>query len=295
MKLNNKQTWFVVAVIVVVGLLYLNKSGGVITPMMSADEATYGGYAESMAPAPEATFVATKMMDSSSVRGGGMMINADSQKVIQSASLSLHVGDVRKTAKEVETLVKGWGGFVENSSVDRYGDSYSAWVTIRIPNDKLSEAILSLKDLSDYVISEYKNAEDVTETYVDLEARLKNFKVQEEQYVAIMDKADTVEDILKVTTALANVRGEIDSLESRLQYYDNRVDYSSITLTLEEDERVSNVVETWAPLSTVRSAFAAWVTFLQALVDDLIYALIYVWPLLILGLAVWILKRKKRS
>jgi len=304
MKLSKKQTWFVVAGIAVIALLvlYYGKNGAVGSLQNAFAPSPAYDYAYSEEAMPVMMDYATdEMKVRSSVDGyysetsGGMMMNTESQKIIQTASLGLHVDDVRATAEKVTDYVESIGGYIENASVDRYDQGYYGYLTLRVPNDKFDTILEELKGMANYVVSEYKNAEDVTETYVDLQARLENYKAEEQQYLAIMDKADTVEWILQVTNALYQVRAEIESLESRLKYYDTRVDYSSINLSLEEDESASRVSETWRPLSTLHSAYADWVGFLQGLVDQAIYLAIYIWPLALIVLVVWVVRRKAKK
>ncbi len=255
---------------------------------MDYDEAAAAGRAYNM------TSSYMPMPDMEESAGAGT-VTTDSQKVIQTASLSLHVEDVRETAEVVNQKVSEWGGFVENSNVTRYDTSYSAYMTLRVPKEQFAAAIVALKDLSIYVSNEYSNAEDVTETYLDLEARLNNMKAEEAQYLTILEKAGTITETLEVTRALSSVRAEIESLESRLQYYDARVDFSSISLTLSEDESAVVANETWRPLSTIRAAIKDWIETLQALVDDLIYVIIFAGPIVLIALIVLAVKRARKK
>ena len=165
---------------------------------------------------------------------------------------------------------------------------------MRVPAESFEDAMAGLKELALYVNYEYTNADDITETYMDLEARLNNLQAEEAQYLEIMNMSGTVEEILQVTAALADVRYEIETTESSLAYYDARVDYSTIDLTLSEDESVSAVTETWRPISTIRDAFSDWIVTLQGLVDWGIYLAIYLWPVAV-GILVWRWVKRKRG
>jgi len=133
----------------------------------------------------------------------------------------------------------------------------------------------------------------VTEEYTDLEARLTNYQAEEAQYVAIMERANSVEEILKVTQSLSNVRYQIERIQGQLNYYDNRVDYSTISVSLNEDESVSNVAGKWLPGSTASEALSDFVVFLQSLVDKGIYLAVFGWPILLIALWFWMKKRKR--
>lgn len=299
MKMTSTKKWLIGSLVLIALVIwYFASPKSSPIPLYGADEAMAPSYGVKgdydVAQDREMTSSYRPMEESA----GAGTITTDSQKVIQTASLSLHVEDVRETTEVVKGKVAEWGGFVENSNVNRYETSYSAYMTLRVPKEQFDAAIAALKDLSIYVINEYSNAEDVTETYLDLEARLNNMKAEEAQYLAILEKAGTITETLEVTRALSTVRAEIESLESRLQYYDARVDFSSIALSLTEDESAIVANESWRPLSTIRSAIKDWIETLQALVDDLIYLAIFAWPLVLIALivlAVRSARRKKRN
>ncbi len=228
------------------------------------------------------------------VPGGGYIAGVE-QQIIKTGSLDLHVEDVREAVLKVSELVSGWQGEVTYSNVVRGESSYSAYVTVRVPGESFEAAISGLKEIALYVRNEYTNAENVTEQVVDLESRLDNKRAEEQQYLAILEKAVTVEETLQVTQALSDVRYEIESLENQLTYYERNVAYSTIDLSFTEDESVSAVQETWRPLETLREASKNWVVFLQDLADGVIYLLIFSWPLIVIGLVWWLLRRRKRA
>ncbi|MFA6024249.1 MAG: DUF4349 domain-containing protein [Candidatus Gracilibacteria bacterium] len=239
-----------------------------------------------------------RKMDSSLVINGGGVVEGVEQKVIKTGSLALHMESVQDGVAAIQSNVKLWGGEVSASNVNRYENAYVANMTVKVPSAQFDTALAGLKALAVYVDSESTNASNVTEAYMDLEARLSNAKEAEVQYLAILDRATTVEEILQVTDYLSAVRYEIESIEGQLKYYDSTVDYSTIELYLTEDESVQAVQETWRPLSTLREALSNWAVFLQDLADSAIYLLIFGWPLILVGIALWIWRRgrgKKRK
>ncbi len=224
-------------------------------------------------------------------------VSAEDRKIIKTGSLSLHVESVQEALPAITQLVESVGGNVESSNVTRGNKSYTGNIAVKVPSDQFDASFLALKELSVYVESEYTNASDVTEYYVDLETRLSNKQAEEAQYLEILSRAQTVADTLSVTQYLSNVRYEIESLQAQLKSYDGQIDYSSINIYLTEDESVSAVSETWKPVSTFREALADWVVFLQGAVDGVIYLLIFAWPLLIVAVVVriWMKGRRKSS
>lgn len=298
-----KKNWVLILIILVILGAWWSQSGGGLSSSQPGgyaesydyyddyydDDYDYGYEVEEMALAePRASSTGT------SVTTETTDLSDYDQKIIKTGSLDLHVSDVQESADQISQLVESWGGSVLSSNVYRGDTSYSAWLSVRVPLDRFDESMDELKALALYVNYEYSNAEDVTEHYIDLEARLKNLVAEEEQYLSIMDIATTVEEVLDVTDALYDVRYEIESIESSLAYYDTRINYSTIEISLTEDESVTVVTERWRFMETVREAYSDWVEFLQDVVDDAIYLVIYVWPLALIFLIVWLWKRKKR-
>ncbi|MFA4814666.1 MAG: DUF4349 domain-containing protein [Candidatus Gracilibacteria bacterium] len=263
-----------------------------------------GEFSSSGVPAPE-----YDMMTENSVTADRSMMESESivaqdesgyvegveQKVIKTGTLALHMESVQEGVELIKTKVAEWGGDTINSNVTRYDNSYYADMTVRVPSEQFDSAMSGLKELALYVSSEYTNADNITEAYMDLEARLNNLKEEEQQYLAILDKAVTVEEILQVTDYLSTVRYEIESAEGQLKYYDSNVDYSTISLALTEDESVAAAQEAWLPLSTFREALSEWVVFLQGLTDSVIYLAIFGWPVLVLILIVSVWRRRHHA
>lgn len=216
------------------------------------------------------------------------------QMVIKTGSLSLHVDDVRSSAEQIKALTDSWEGYVDDFNVSRYEGYYSASMTVRVPSEKFETSIDELKEMAVYVSNEYTNTDDVTEYYMDLEARIRNKEAVEVQYLELLNKATEVDTMVTIISALENVRYEIESLKGELKGYDNRIQYSSLTLNLSEDASPSGAAETWRPVSTIKEAFSDWLQFLQGLLDDVIYVLIYGWPLVVMYFGYRIYKRRGR-
>ncbi len=251
------------------------------------EESYSGGYAAESMPV---------MMDQSSK----MMLSADStsydasvidRKLIKTGDLSLHVESVNQATADISTVVTAKEGMVISSNITRGENSYSGYMNVRVPAAEFEITMALLKELAIYVDSENSNSSDVTEYYMDIEARLKNKQAEEAQYLEIMKQASTVTDTLAVTQALNDVRYEIESLQAQIKSYDTQIDYSNIYISLSEDESAAATSETWSPSSTLHGAQSDFVVFLQGAADLLIYAGIFGGPLLLLLLLVWIVRR----
>ncbi len=153
------------------------------------------------------------------------------RKVISAASLSIEVELVDPTVSEVRHIAEELGGFVERigSSGDR--DSQYATMTIRVPQQVFFTAIDRIEALG-VVQSRNVGSDDVSEQFIDLEARLKSSLREEESLLSLLDRATTVSEILTIERELSRVRSEVERLQGQLTFLERRVDLATISLTL---------------------------------------------------------------
>lgn len=175
--------------------------------------------AERPAAAPQATGSQPKSEMQNS------MVTTTSKKVIQTGEIRVVVEDLKKVSTDLRSKIDEVGGYIESESLNEYNST----ARLRIPSQKLDDFVGYIEKTSQ-VESKNTSAQDITSAYVDNEARLNNFKVQEAQTQEIMKRANTVEEILKVQNELFKVRAEIEALEARKKAWDRDVDYSTITL-----------------------------------------------------------------
>ncbi|MCR4314569.1 MAG: DUF4349 domain-containing protein [Candidatus Uhrbacteria bacterium] len=197
------------------------------------------------------------------------------EKIIKTGSLDLVVDHADESLAAVETLTQAKGGYVQTSTLQEHEDgTLSGYVTIRVPADQFVTAIEELKGLAVVVERETTSAEDVTEQYIDLAARLKNAQAQEARYVEILEVAKTVEEILQIESALGNIRGYIESLQGQLQYLDSLTGFSTITISLSEEPVITVGGKEFRPGTSVKEAAQAVVAIAQWLVVAGIWILI---------------------
>ena len=176
--------------------------------------------------------------------------------VIFTAKLRLEVEDVDFTVYEIRLIAEGCGGFVAGISTSK-----SEWgvMTLRVPQDEFYDAIDEVEALGEVEERELKG-EDITETYVDLEAQLVNLEREEERLVEILDIARNVEEVLKVESQLSRVRGKIESITGEMKYLEGRVELATITVTFREEfaEEITVLpkVDWWEPVGTGLEALA---------------------------------------
>jgi hypothetical protein len=159
------------------------------------------------------------------------------RKIIKQSQLRLVSNDLSSLPEKITNIMDTHDGYISSS---RQGENYNQQkfldYTLRIPADQFNTVLTELEKLG-RVTEKRTNARDITEEYIDLQARLNNFKAQEERYLKLLDEAEDVEDVLAVEKELNRVRQEIESLQGRLDYYDNKVSMSTINLHISQPER----------------------------------------------------------
>ncbi|MCD8230828.1 MAG: DUF4349 domain-containing protein [Clostridiales bacterium] len=161
------------------------------------------------------------------------------QKLIRTVNLDVETTEFDALITQLETKIEELGGYVESSETNTSSAAYyGRWssMTIRIPADSLDEFV-SLVGENANVTYTSESTEDVTLTYVDLESHLTALRTEQESLLSMLEAAETVEDIISIQSRLTEVRYEIESYESQLRVYDNKVNYSTVYLYIDEVER----------------------------------------------------------
>ena len=202
-------------------------------------------------------------------------------------------------------MAEAIGGWVVSSNTYTSSGSQSEETTngtivIRVPAERLHEALEQIKFSALEVSNENITGEDVTQDYVDLSSRLENLKATEQQLRAIMDTATKVDDVLAVQRELTTVRGDIEVIQGRLNYYAEAAAYSSISVTIypKAPGPLGGQSLGWNPTATAEGALGALVQILQFLLNAAIVIGIIGVPLaLIIGVPSWFVWRfrPKRS
>ena len=168
----------------------------------------------------------------------GDIVQDTSRKLITTVNISAETDNLDDTVMKLDAKVKELGGYIESSNVYN-GSRYSgttvrnADYTIRIPAAKLDSFIDTVTGVTN-ITNKSLNVEDVTLNYVDIESKKKALKAEEESLLAILESATKIEDIIAVQEKLSDVRYQLESIESQLRTYDNRVDYSTVYLSIQE-------------------------------------------------------------
>lgn len=186
-------------------------SGGVLKGLPAEAPGT-----ESSAPAPTTTNDQQAVTD---------------RKIIFNASLSLDVVDAEKAFNDCEILVAKYGGFVAQSSLEKSDTRVLATVVLRVPAAKVTQLMTGLAGLGT-ITSRSSGSDDVTSQYIDIQARLKVLRAEEEQLIGFLKKATNIKDMLAVQEQLRSVRTEIEQYEGQQRYMDNATSLATVTAQL---------------------------------------------------------------
>jgi len=159
------------------------------------------------------------------------------QKLIKNARLNFDVETYDHAYDKVSAIATNADGYVSDSNEAVYtAKEYKrkgGYVVIRIPSDKFNSIISQIGAIGNLTAKDI-NVEDVTQEYFDLSARLRNAKAEEERFLKIMENATTVEDMLMVEKEIGRIRAEIERMQGQLNYMDNRIDWATIHINMQE-------------------------------------------------------------
>lgn len=226
------------------------------------------------------------------------------RKLIRKVELDLEVRDTEASARQVKEMAEKMGGFVSDVNARRAGELMHYSLTLRIPADKLDEALATIRKLADRVDREQQGVEDVTSQYVDLDARLRTLKSTEAELRALLaesrSKARKVDEIMSVYRELIEIRSQIEQIEAQVRTFDQLAALSTVQLSLTPTEGAKPVAEPgWHPWDTVRESARDLISVLRGGLELAIRVLIVFVPvLLVLWLVLrglrWIWRRLRR-
>jgi hypothetical protein len=182
--------------------------------------------APASAPAPAATGQAAITADTKPVNDG--------RKVIRTGRIDLLVASYDEARAKLDALVAANGGYVDATDVNRRaGQASDATIVVRLPKDSFSSVIPKLREIGE-VLSESTNANDVTDEYVDVSARLASARTLEKRLLELAsDKTGNIDQVLSVERELARVRGEIEGYEGHLRAWNDLIAMSTLTLSVQ--------------------------------------------------------------
>ena len=161
------------------------------------------------------------------------------RKIVKTASLSIKTKNYDAFMSTVGQKLEQLGGYIEQSQEYNYDNASnrSAEMRVKIPADKLETFIEELT-AEGTVTSKIIGSDDITNSYIDVESRIKALETEEETLLGILEKAQSLSDVIELQQRLSTVRADLESLKAQKQSYDSMVEYSGVTLDIHEVERV---------------------------------------------------------
>ncbi|CAG1015702.1 hypothetical protein ANAEL_05336 [Anaerolineales bacterium] len=239
---------------------------------------------EMFAPVPEAAYD----QSATSNEGAGVSATSVERIVIQNADLTIVVSDVKGRMENIQVMAQQMGGYVVSSNL---GQSYTgdnvqvpeARLTIRVPAEKLGEALEQIKKDVVEVQNENRTGQDVTAEYVDLQSRLKNYEAAEAQLEKILETASDTEDVVSIFNQLVYYREQIELVKGQMKYYEEAAALSAISIRIVAEETIQPVViGKWQPQGVALEAIQDLINFLKGFINFLIYFVILILPVLLI-------------
>ncbi len=219
--------------------------------------------------------------------------------LILTASVSMRAKDAWAVSDRVQQIALGLGGDVMGLAQSGSGDQRAATLTVRVPQARFNDALRQIRDIGDVeVVSSNVDGKDVTDQFVDLQARLKAKHDEETRYLALLARADKIDDILKIDSVLAQVRTQIEQLTGQVNAIRARTTFSNITVqvspTLTQPLPTPDP-KAYDPSKTLERAVSSLASLMRIGLDFAIWGLVFGWiPLTFLGLAVLISRARPR-
>ena len=221
------------------------------------------------------------------------------QKLIRTAQMNLETTDFEKAVQGLTDLTEQMGGYFESSSVGKRSNGRWADYTVRVPAAKYQAFLDQAGELCHETWRDTQQ-EDISERYYDTQGRLKTQQIKLERLQALLAKAENMEDIITIESAISETEQMIDDLSGTLRHYDGKVDYATVSISLSEVYKLSNVEEVPDSfMSRLGKAFTGGLADFADGLENFAVALAYGWMwlliLVVVAVAVVRVLRKRRK
>ena len=211
------------------------------------------------------------------------------KKIIKDANVGVEVEDFYAYRSRIDSLVISLNAYISNDNLDKNDYSINSNLTIRIPAKGFDKLINNIEKGSGKLLYKNISARDVTEEFIDIEARLKTKKEVEKRYTQLLSKARNVKEILEVEEKLRLIREEIESREGRLNYLKKQVSYSTVNLRITQkiEYKYESIKGDGFFQRLFKSLDKGWKGFVS-----FILFLFRIWPLILIGIVAFYYIRK---
>lgn len=298
-----KRTLITIALTTIVVLTLVGIASSALMPRVnntfssvsrSLDGGYGGGAPEVMMEAPAAAPAPSEFYSSDAslaydTTGNTAPLADVERKIIKNADLSVVVKDPVQSMADITALAEQLGGYVVASNMyqSTYGPNNvivpQGSINIRVPADKLNDALDQIKNSAVEVQSENVSGQDVTDQYVDLQSRLTAKQAAEKKLLQILDQAEKSEDVLAIYLQVQQVQSDIEVLKGQMRYIDESAALSSVNVNLIAEAGTQPIeIGGWKLQGTANEAAQDLIRFTQGFVRFLIRFVILTLPALIL-------------
>ncbi|MCH8902547.1 MAG: DUF4349 domain-containing protein [Bacteroidetes bacterium] len=213
-----------------------------------------------------------------------------SDKIIKNADIRFRVDDYAERRADLDLILHKYDAYISTENEQQNERTFNNALTIRVEFENFDRLVEDIMEQASFVDFKRVKATDVTEEYIDLQARLKSKKLLENRYQNILTKANTIAEILEVTRHINNVQTEIERIEGRLKYMNNRIAFSTIKLEIYEEVLYAGITKSKFATRLGNALNSGWEIFLHFIVF-----VANIWPLFVLLTLGWVsLKFYKR-
>ncbi|HBV13970.1 DUF4349 domain-containing protein [Chryseobacterium carnipullorum] len=213
------------------------------------------------------------------------------KKVIKNGNMRIQVGDIKKAQNQVADILKKNEAYIQNEQFQNTDLDDNLDLVIRVPHKNFDALINSFSEGVGSVLSKNISSDDVTEEYTDVSIKLANKKIYLEKYRDMLRSASTTKDMIEIQETIRELEDEIDVAEGRLRFIDDRVNYSTLNLSLyKEKVRSSATSKIGFGSRFADSVTEGWNSFVSFLLG-----IISFWPFLLLIPILIYLWRKWRT
>lgn len=211
----------------------------------------------------------------------------DVRKIIKDGNIRFETTDAKETKIRLLEQVAAHKGYVSNDYANTFRDITEYTITVRIPASDFDQIVEKITDLAKRIESQHISSMDVTEEFIDINSRIVTKKALENRYKELLQKATTVEEMLKIEKEIGSLRSEIESIEGRLNYLKNQTSMSTLVVTFYEKSASSR----FGP-SIGEALKNGWINLLSFLLW-----LLNIWPFVLIAVIVTIatLRIRKRK
>lgn len=153
------------------------------------------------------------------------------RKLIKEGNITFETENVQKTKELIFKSLKELNAYVANENTYTYSDKQECRIVIRVPAGQFDALLSNISNIASKIDSKNVDVLDVTEEYIDIEARIKTKKELENRYKEILKQANKVEEILSIEKEIGQLRTEIEAVEGRMRYLKDKIGYSTLTVT----------------------------------------------------------------